>query len=310
MKIKLIILIIVLTCYVSGEILVDFDSVDLLLKVELNIKDIVGSYIGEIDGTHIYKQELEIDADNSFKYNHNEQSAGILGIYKIEGNYRLEKDTLYLNFKKGTFIQQTISSNKIIHNISLFSNSGEFLYLKRRTFWNDGKLTIRKCKDYTVLIPSMIYINDDFSFITDSYIYYEDKKLKATSPLMVRNFSSNNHETEILQDEYNVGSKPLQKPIKVHFDDIPLFAYDGPEEVICILNVEVFNDGSIGEIKVSQSIMSGPGGLDEVAINSIKKWKFSPAINNDISISNWNIIQIKFNMIKRTISFVDELIEE
>jgi len=130
------------------------------------------------------------------------------------------------------------------------------------------------------------------------------------SPLMVKNFSSNNYETEFLQDESIVDSKTLQKPIKVHFDDIPLFAYDGPEEVVCILNVEVFNDGSIGEIKVSQSIMSGPGGLDEVAINSIKKWKFSPAINNDIYISNWIVIQVKFNMKKRTISVVDELIEE
>jgi len=55
--------------------------------------------------------------------------------------------------------------------------------------------------------------------------------------------------------------------------DIPIFGET-------ILDVEIFADGSIGHVSVVKSFDSSPGGLDELALTAIYKWRFSPAMLN------------------------------
>jgi len=48
-----------------------------------------------------------------------------------------------------------------------------------------------------------------------------------------------------------------------------------------ILIVEVLSDGSVGKIIIEKSLLTGEGGLDECAINAVKQWKFSPALDEE-----------------------------
>ncbi len=60
------------------------------------------------------------------------------------------------------------------------------------------------------------------------------------------------------------------------------------------LEVEVFEDGTVGAVEVKQSVMSGPGGLDESAINTVKKWKFKPAKSDGRPIACWVMFPVGF----------------
>ena len=86
-------------------------------------------------------------------------------------------------------------------------------------------------------------------------------------------------------------------PIKKVFPEYPegdlLIPDDKEPEVI--LQVEVFKDGSVGAVKVLGSLQSGPGGLDELAIQAMKQWKFIPAKNEGQPIAIWFSIPIKFS---------------
>lgn len=63
-----------------------------------------------------------------------------------------------------------------------------------------------------------------------------------------------------------------------------------------ILEVEVFADGSVGAINVVKSLMAGPGGLDEAAVNSVKKWIFKPALSCRKPVACWIIFPILFEL--------------
>jgi len=63
-----------------------------------------------------------------------------------------------------------------------------------------------------------------------------------------------------------------------------------------ILKVEVFEDGSAGEIIVKRTLMSGPGGLDEKAIQAVRKWQFTPATKNGEPISSWGVFSVLFEL--------------
>ena len=61
-----------------------------------------------------------------------------------------------------------------------------------------------------------------------------------------------------------------------------------------VLDVEILIDGSIGAIEVFKSLTSGPGGLDEAAINAMRQWVFQPAQSQGNPVACW---------VKQTISF-------
>lgn len=54
-----------------------------------------------------------------------------------------------------------------------------------------------------------------------------------------------------------------------------------------VLDIEILIDGSIGAIDVLQSLQSGPGGLDEIAIEAARKWRFQPAKSGGNPVACW-----------------------
>lgn len=63
-----------------------------------------------------------------------------------------------------------------------------------------------------------------------------------------------------------------------------------------VLEVEVFADGSVGAVEVKKSLMSGPNGLDEAAVNAVKQWEFSPAKSNGKPVACWVTFPIGFSL--------------
>ena len=63
-----------------------------------------------------------------------------------------------------------------------------------------------------------------------------------------------------------------------------------------ILQVEVFTDGSVGDIEILKSLMSGLGGLDDVAVNSVRQWEFSPAKIGGKPVACWVIFPVSFSL--------------
>ncbi len=63
-----------------------------------------------------------------------------------------------------------------------------------------------------------------------------------------------------------------------------------------VLEVDVYRDGSIGKINVKRSLLPGPGGLDEAAINAVKKWKFQPGKSGGKAVDTTVIIPVEFSL--------------
>lgn len=63
-----------------------------------------------------------------------------------------------------------------------------------------------------------------------------------------------------------------------------------------ILEVEVYKDGVAGEIKVLQSVQTGPKGLDQAAIEAVRKVRFMPGIYHGSPIDSKIIIPIEFKL--------------
>jgi len=76
----------------------------------------------------------------------------------------------------------------------------------------------------------------------------------------------------------------------------PDFAYKAGVEGAVTLEVEIFADSTVGEIKVKKSLMSGPCGLDEAAIDAVKQWKYSPATINGKPVAVWFVLDVEFRL--------------
>jgi protein TonB len=106
------------------------------------------------------------------------------------------------------------------------------------------------------------------------------------------------------------GSDQTDKPFEfVPYEDPPEpinpIAPEYPEHIIkmgisgtVILEVDVYKDGTIGQIDVKKSLLKGAGGLDEVAVNTVKKWKFQPGKSGGKAIDTTVIIPIEFTLKK------------
>ncbi len=84
--------------------------------------------------------------------------------------------------------------------------------------------------------------------------------------------------------------------IKTAPTEYSTFAKNASIEGDVILQVEVFTDGSVGDIEILKSLMSGLGGLDDVAVNSVRQWEFSPAKIGGKPVACWVTFSVSFSL--------------
>jgi protein TonB len=63
-----------------------------------------------------------------------------------------------------------------------------------------------------------------------------------------------------------------------------------------VLQVEILVDGSIGAIEVFRSVVPGPGGLDEAAVEAVRQWQFQPAQSGGRPVAVWITQPINFTI--------------
>jgi TonB family protein len=62
------------------------------------------------------------------------------------------------------------------------------------------------------------------------------------------------------------------------------------------LDVEILVDGHVGAVNVKKSLDSSPNGLDDAAVNAVKKWKFQPAKSSGKPVACWATIPVVFSL--------------
>jgi TonB family protein len=67
-------------------------------------------------------------------------------------------------------------------------------------------------------------------------------------------------------------------------------------EGVVELEVEVFSDGTVGAVNVLHSLLSGPGGLDNEAINAVKQWEYQPARSSGRPVAVWITFPVEFRL--------------
>jgi TonB family protein len=92
--------------------------------------------------------------------------------------------------------------------------------------------------------------------------------------------------------EYDTPPIPEKNPM-------PTYPYNyrksGIQGVV-VLEVEVTEYGSVGEVKVMKSLLSEEGSLDEAAVNAVKDWKFKPALLKNKPVKSRVNIPIPFTL--------------
>ncbi len=86
------------------------------------------------------------------------------------------------------------------------------------------------------------------------------------------------------------------EPINTVRPEYPDFAKRMKIQGTVVLDVDVYKDGSVGNIKVKKSILAGPNGLDEAAVNAIRKWKFQPGKSGGKAVDTTVTIPLEFTL--------------
>lgn len=99
-------------------------------------------------------------------------------------------------------------------------------------------------------------------------------------------------------------SKPIELPIQEPIFDAaflnnsapayPAFAQRRGQQGMVLLRVKVSIEGKAEEVELNQS--SGFKLLDEVAQDTVKKWRFVPAKRGNTHISAWVIVPVEFKL--------------
>ena len=144
-------------------------------------------------------------------------------------------------------------------------------------------------------IPRIFIISQDGEIIYDHTGYkrgdekhLEEELIKMMSDTLISSMVWQMGKTPkfVVYDESPI---PIKK-VQLEYSKTALPKLDGT----VILQVEVFEDGSVGAVEVTKSLQSEPGRLDELAVQAMKQWKFIPAKNEGKAVSVWITVPIKF----------------
>ncbi len=78
--------------------------------------------------------------------------------------------------------------------------------------------------------------------------------------------------------------------------EYPLSARNAGIQGTVILEVQVLKDGSVSDVKVKRSVQQGQHGLDEAAINAVKKVRFKPGMSSGAPVDTMVVIPVSFRL--------------
>ncbi len=137
------------------------------------------------------------------------------------------------------------------------------------------------------LFSSMEKKNFDNSFLENKFVKNTDNTKKPLNH-KIENFSENQNTQSIFESSatYKIGSAKNPHPT------YPLIARKKGWEGRVIIQAEIDSQGNVSEIKVLKS--SGFKVLDDASLETLKKWKFTPARFGNTFVDDTVNIPVKF----------------
>jgi protein TonB len=133
-------------------------------------------------------------------------------------------------------------------------------------------------------IVNIEIIDDDLGDDSDDdIIYITTIEVTAGSDGWVNVVPTTTHGTTSRFVIFEDAPVPTRRPQPAYTDALRRTGIQGT----VILQVEVLIDGSIGAIEVLQSLMTGAGGFDELAIQAMRQWQFQPARSQGQPVAVW-----------------------
>ncbi len=146
--------------------------------------------------------------------------------------------------------------------------------------------------DIAIDIP--IVISDDLSTNAE----FDVKKYEQIVDRIGDIFSTSTESVSRGREELRVFVEYDDPPVMVgNLNPVyPDFAKRAGLQGMVVLEVEVYRDGSIGDIRVRRSLQPGPGGLDEAAIQAVRRLRFQPGRSSGQAVDTMVIIPIEFKL--------------
>ncbi len=88
--------------------------------------------------------------------------------------------------------------------------------------------------------------------------------------------------------------------------DFPESIDNYSKDTIVKLQVEVMKTGKIERVLVKESVDNSPGGIDEKAIEAVKKYEFKPVTVLNVPVNGWAIVDVRLHRKKTSGNVMDE----
>lgn len=108
----------------------------------------------------------------------------------------------------------------------------------------------------------------------------------------VSNANNSGNENTFVFQEYEDAPEPVNPTPPAYPENIKKLGVEG----MVFLEVDIYRDGTLGNIRVKKSLLPGKGGLDEAAIEAVKKWKFQPGKSGGKPVDTTVIIPVEFTL--------------
>lgn len=199
---------------------------------------------------------------------------------------------LHINFGWGINSENVTSAWYRLPAVSslrneLFTNGIMYIEGKRRLVSDRSKEKI--------VLPQTTYTPLEELFTEEDLIPEESTAEEPEEDIRV-NLTGNEENTQLGQTSrfvvYEVAPVPVKQIPPVYPEFLKREGITG--EVW--LEVEVFENGSVGAINVLKSLVPGPGGLDESAVTAVSQWEFSPAKSAGKTVACWVTFPVTFSL--------------
>jgi len=157
--------------------------------------------------------------------------------------------------------------------------------------WSIVKTLTNSKYEYRFVVDRKLWFNDPNA--CSNYIgLYDNIDNRKNSIIIVKlrkdNLSGIGSTTKF--QIYDIPAQPLKKVSPIYPDSAKSTNIEG----VVIVQVEIFEDGTIGAIEVIKSMLNRSSEFEEAAIKAVRQWKFAPAILNGKPISIWQTYGIEF----------------
>lgn len=143
------------------------------------------------------------------------------------------------------------------------------------------------CKKQENINQEQNLIENDTLIAEDTWIEDDTVSIaKETEDLFADDFN------ELKLTDYDTPPVPILHPMPVYPEK---FRKSGIQGVV-VLEVIVLKDGTVGDARVTKSLMAEPGGLDDEALLTIKQWKFKPALYNEKPVKAKVTVPMSFSL--------------